>query len=81
MAVGKAREKINKNKLTIKIGGHTITSRGQVTAGYEEIQVNEHMKGLNIDISVNVGVGKGKSTIWTCDLTQGYISINADYRS
>lgn len=81
MAVGKAREKIDKNKLTIKIGGNTITSMGQIMAGYEETRVNEHMKGLNIDISVDVGVGKGKSTIWTCDLTQGYISINADYRS
>ena len=40
-----------------------------------------HMKGREVQVSVDVGVGRGKATVWTCDLTHGYISINADYRS
>ena len=49
--------------------------------GYDEAPVARHMKGQEIEISVDVGVGRGRATIWTCDLTHGYISINADYRS
>jgi glutamate N-acetyltransferase/amino-acid N-acetyltransferase len=48
---------------------------------YDETPVVQHMKGDNILIEVDVGVGRGKATVWTCDLTEGYIRINASYRS
>ena len=81
MAVGKAGEKADRDKLSISIGGVEVARNGQVVAGYDEAPVAAHMKGLAIDIAVDVGVGRGKATVWTCDLTHGYIDINADYRS
>ena len=81
MAVGKAGEKADRDKLVIAIGGVPITDKGQVRPGYDEAPVAAHMKGRDIDIAVDVGVGKGSATVWTCDLTHGYIDINASYRS
>jgi glutamate N-acetyltransferase/amino-acid N-acetyltransferase len=81
MAVGKAGEKANRDALDIKIGGVQVTMDGLRKPGYDETPVAQHMKGQEIDISVDVGVGRGKATVWTCDLTHGYIDINADYRS
>jgi glutamate N-acetyltransferase/amino-acid N-acetyltransferase len=49
--------------------------------GYDEAPVAAHLKGSEIDISVDLGLGEGRATVWTCDLTHGYIAINADYRS
>lgn len=81
MAVGKAGEKADRDKLRIKIGDTLITESGHVLPDYDEMPVQEHMQGQNIRIAVDIGVGNGKFTVWTCDLTHGYISINADYRS
>ncbi len=81
MAVGKAGEKIEQDRLTIAIGGVVIAKGGALPSGYDETLVTEHMKGQNVDIDVGVGVGDGRATVWTCDLTHGYIDINADYRS
>ena len=81
MAVGKAGEKANRDKLAIKIGGIPIAKSGEVISNYDESPVAKHMKGENIDIFVDVGIARGRATVWTCDLTHGYISINADYRS
>jgi len=81
MAVGKAGEKADRDKLKIAIGGVTVALKGAVAPGYDEAPVAQHMKGREIDIAVDVGVGRGKATVWTCDLTHGYISINGDYRS
>jgi glutamate N-acetyltransferase/amino-acid N-acetyltransferase len=81
MAVGKAGEKADRDKLVIQIGGTAITEGGQVISGYDEAPVAEHMKGSDIDISVDVGIAGGEATVWTCDLSHGYITINADYRS
>lgn len=81
MAVGKAGERADRDRLTIAMGGVTIAENGLAVSGYDEAPVAEHMKGQNIDIAVDVGVGTGKATVWTCDLTHGYITINADYRS
>ncbi|MBT4889769.1 MAG: bifunctional glutamate N-acetyltransferase/amino-acid acetyltransferase ArgJ [Rhodospirillales bacterium] len=81
MAVGKAGEKADRDKLSIEIGGHAVASDGRAIEGYDETPIAEHMKGLEIDISVDVGIGEGSATVWTCDLTHGYIEINADYRS
>ena len=80
-AVGKAGEKANRDKLAIRIGGVQITRGGSVVPGYDETPVAQHMQGRDITIAVDVGVGKGKATVWTCDLTHGYIDINGSYRS
>ena len=81
MAVGRSGEKADRDRLTIVIGGVVVAENGRLHPGYREIQVVPHMKGQEVDIAVDVGVGRGKATIWTCDLTHSYISINADYRS
>lgn len=81
MAVGKAGEKANRDKLQISIGGVLIAGEGEAVEGYDETPVVTHMKGQEIDILVDVGIAKGQATVWTCDLTHGYITINADYRS
>ena len=81
MAVGKSGERADRDKLAITIGGIAVAAVGEVVPGYDEAPVAAHMKGQAIDIEVDVGVGRGRATVWTCDLTHGYISINADYRS
>ncbi|GAA0481424.1 bifunctional glutamate N-acetyltransferase/amino-acid acetyltransferase ArgJ [Parasphingorhabdus litoris] len=81
MAVGKAGEPADRDKLSIGFGGIMVARDGLVVPDYDEAPVAEHLKGDVIDISVDIGIGNGKATVWTCDLTHGYISINADYRS
>jgi glutamate N-acetyltransferase/amino-acid N-acetyltransferase len=81
MAVGKSGERADRDRLGIAIGGIAITTDGRARPGYDEAPVAEHMKGREIDIQVDVGIGRGRATVWTCDLTHGYIDINADYRS
>ncbi|MAU41317.1 MAG: bifunctional ornithine acetyltransferase/N-acetylglutamate synthase [Kordiimonas sp.] len=82
MAVGKAGEAADRDRLQIEIGGQRLTEGGMATADYDEDACTAHLKGQNIDILVDVGVdGPGLATVWTCDLTHGYITINADYRS
>jgi len=81
MAVGKSGERANRSKIAIRIGGVRITERGARDPAYREASVARHMKGRDVDIAVDLGVGRGKATVWTCDLTHGYIDINADYRS
>ncbi|WP_422343885.1 bifunctional glutamate N-acetyltransferase/amino-acid acetyltransferase ArgJ [Parasphingorhabdus sp.] len=81
MAVGKAGEPADRDKLSIGFGGITVARDGLVVPGYDEAPVAQHLKGDVIDINVDIGIGNGKATVWTCDLTHGYISINADYRS
>ncbi len=81
MAVGKAGEKADRDALRIGIGGVEITRGGQVVPDYDETPVARHMQGQDIRIAVDIGVGRGKATVWTCDLTHGYIDINGSYRS
>jgi glutamate N-acetyltransferase/amino-acid N-acetyltransferase len=81
MAVGKAGEKADRDRMSISMGGVLIAEHGELYPDYDEAQVAPHMQGSHIDIAVDVGVGRGKATVWTCDLTHGYIDINADYRS
>ncbi|MEC9207178.1 MAG: bifunctional ornithine acetyltransferase/N-acetylglutamate synthase, partial [Pseudomonadota bacterium] len=71
----------DRDKLAISIGGTTVAERGTVVDDYQEASVAKHMKGQEIDVSVDLNIGKGAATVWTCDLTHGYVSINADYRS
>jgi len=81
MAVGKSGEKADRDKLGIAVGGVQITADGGPVPNYNEGPVAEHMKGLEIHIAIDIGIGPGKATVWTCDLTHGYIDINGSYRS
>ena len=81
MAVGKAGEPADRDKLSIGFGGIWAAKDGQPLADYDETPVARHLEGQDIRIDVDLGVGDGRATVWTCDLTHGYISINADYRS
>ena len=81
MAVGKAGEKIDPDRLGLSIGGIQIAASGGPVPGYSEAPVAEYMKRGEITIAVDIGIGPGKATVWTCDLTHGYIDINASYRS
>jgi glutamate N-acetyltransferase / amino-acid N-acetyltransferase len=81
MAVGKAGEPADRDKLSIGFGGTWAAKDGQPVADYDEAPVAAHLKGREVRIEVDLGLGEGRATVWTCDLTHGYISINADYRS
>ena len=81
MAVGKSGEAARRDKLAIWIGGVRVAMNGMIDTDYREASLTGHMRGDDIEIAVDVGVGRGRSTVWTCDLTHGYIDINADYRS
>jgi glutamate N-acetyltransferase/amino-acid N-acetyltransferase len=81
MAVGKAGEKADRDRLSISIGGVEITRNGQRRPDYDEAPVAAHIKTRDVRIAVDVGIGTGKARVWTCDLTHRYIEINADYRS
>ncbi|HLV06342.1 MAG TPA: bifunctional glutamate N-acetyltransferase/amino-acid acetyltransferase ArgJ [Croceibacterium sp.] len=81
MAVGKAGEPADRDKLSIGFGGTWAAREGLPLVDYDEAPVAAHLKGREIDIEVDLGLGDGRATVWTCDLTHGYIAINADYRS
>ncbi len=81
MAVGKAGEPADRDRLSIAFGETQVAKDGLPVDGYDEAPVAAHLKGQEIAISVDLGLGDGRATVWTCDLTHGYISINADYRS
>ena len=81
MAVGKAGEPADRDKLSIGIGGVWMAKDGAVIPDYDETPVVAHMRGKEVEIAIDIGLGSGKATAWTCDLTHGYIDINASYRS
>ncbi|GGJ03889.1 bifunctional glutamate N-acetyltransferase/amino-acid acetyltransferase ArgJ [Neoroseomonas lacus] len=81
MAVGKSGEPADRDSLSIAVGGVWMARDGGVVEGYDETPVVAHMKGREVEITVDIGLGKGKATVWTCDLTHGYIDINGSYRS
>ncbi len=81
MAVGKSGENADRDKLCISVCGIDIAKNGAKLATYKEEDIVPLMKGRDITIAVDVGVGSGNAFAWTCDLTHGYIEINADYRS
>jgi glutamate N-acetyltransferase / amino-acid N-acetyltransferase len=81
MAVGKSGEAADRDRLAIWFGPHLVAREGERAPNYVEERVAQYMKNRQITIRVDVGVGAGKATVWTCDLTHDYVSINADYRS
>jgi glutamate N-acetyltransferase / amino-acid N-acetyltransferase len=81
MAVGKAGEPAERDRLSIRFGATQVARDGLAVEGYDEAPVAAHLKGQEVEIGVDLGLGDSRATVWTCDLTHGYISINADYRS
>jgi glutamate N-acetyltransferase/amino-acid N-acetyltransferase len=81
MAVGKSGVLVDSNALSISMGGTVIAQKGERLADYDEATVALHLKTPEVHIGVDLGQGRGKATVWTCDLTHGYIEINADYRT
>jgi len=81
MAIGKSGERVNRDAVKIWIGDQGVAENGVVLASYSEDEATKHMQGDEVSFTVDVGVADGEATVWTCDLTHGYITINADYRS
>jgi glutamate N-acetyltransferase/amino-acid N-acetyltransferase len=81
MAVGKAGEPADRDSLQIWFGDELIAEQGMQAPGYDEARATEHLKQDDVMVRVDVGVGDASATVWTCDLTHGYIEINAGYRS
>ena len=81
MAVGKAGEKADRDRLAIWFGGVRVAHKGLRDPDYDEAEVSQIMKRDDIVINVDLGLGKGAATVWTCDLTKDYVAINGDYRS
>jgi glutamate N-acetyltransferase/amino-acid N-acetyltransferase len=81
MAVGKSGEAADRDRLSITYGDVQVAKDGDRAITYDEKTIAKYMKGSEIRIGVDLGLGAGKATVWTCDLTHDYISINADYRS
>lgn len=81
MAVGKAGEKADRDRLAIWFGGVRVACKGLRDPNYNEEEVSEIMKRQEIVINVDIGLGAGTATVWTCDLTKEYVAINGDYRS
>lgn len=81
MAVGKAGEPAERDRLDIFFGPHRLATAGARDPSYSEEATTAYMRGENLDIRVNLNLGKGKAVMWTCDLTKAYVEINGDYRS
>ena len=83
MAVGKSGGRVMRDRLGLDIGGHKVARNGKRVAGFKEAPIARHMRGKRVHfvIRVNLPRGRGKARVWASDLTHGYISINADYRS
>ena len=81
MAVGKAGEPADRDRLSVGVGGTWMAREGTVAPGYDEGPVVAHMKGREIEMAIDLGLGEGRAVVWTCDLTHGYIDINGSYRS
>ncbi len=81
MAIGKSGAAADRDLLSISFGNILVAEKGWVSPDYREEDAAAYMKGQDLVITVDLGLGEGASTVWTCDLTHGYIEINADYRS
>jgi glutamate N-acetyltransferase/amino-acid N-acetyltransferase len=81
MAVGKSGAQADRDRLTIRFGDILVAENGWVSPNYTEAAGATYMKQQDLVIAVDLGIAGGLGTVWTCDLTHGYITINADYRS
>ncbi|MDR3506751.1 MAG: bifunctional ornithine acetyltransferase/N-acetylglutamate synthase, partial [Caulobacteraceae bacterium] len=81
MAVGRAGEPVNRDRLGVRFGDLVAAQDGAVSQTYDEARMSAYMKNPELEVSVDVGVGRASATVWTCDLTKRYVEINGDYRS
>ena len=81
MAVGKSGASADRDRLSIRFGDILVAENGWVSPGYSEAAGAAYMKRSELVLGVDLGLGAGRAVVWTCDLTHGYIAINADYRS
>ena len=81
MAVGRADEPIDRDKMSVRFGPLWAAQDGLVATGYDEGKMSAYMKNPELEVTVDVGVGRGSAEMWTCDLTKRYVEINGDYRS
>ncbi|MBV8962916.1 MAG: bifunctional glutamate N-acetyltransferase/amino-acid acetyltransferase ArgJ [Hyphomicrobiales bacterium] len=81
MAVGKAGEPADRDRLSIAFNGIRVAHRGERDPAYDENEVSDAMRREEITIDVDLGIGKARARMWTCDLTKAYVEINGDYRS
>jgi glutamate N-acetyltransferase/amino-acid N-acetyltransferase len=81
MAVGKAGEPADRDRLLIDFGGQVVAEFGARATSYDEKAATRAVSGRDVSIGVNIGLGHGQARVWTCDLTDGYIRINGSYRS
>ena len=81
MAVGKAGEPADRDQLMIAFGDVVVAEQGERAPGYDEAAASAYMKGEELELRVGLGLGSGTATVYTCDLTHGYIDINGSYRS
>ncbi|MEJ0025602.1 MAG: bifunctional glutamate N-acetyltransferase/amino-acid acetyltransferase ArgJ [Rhizomicrobium sp.] len=81
MAVGKAGEPADRDRLKISFGAQVVAEAGERSPKYNEAAATRAVKGREVEIAVDIGLGKGTARVWTCDLTHGYIDINGSYRS
>ncbi|HEV2532318.1 bifunctional glutamate N-acetyltransferase/amino-acid acetyltransferase ArgJ [Phenylobacterium sp.] len=81
MAVGRADEPIDRDKLSVRFGDLWAAQDGLVAKSYDEAKMSAYMKRQELEVSIDVGTGRGSAEMWTCDLTKRYVEINGDYRS
>jgi len=81
MAVGRADEPIDRDKLSVRFGELWAAQDGLVAPTYDEVKMSAYMKNKQLEVGIDVGVGRGSAEMWTCDLTKRYVEINGDYRS
>jgi len=81
MAVGKAGERADRDRLAIRFGDIQVADAGWVAPGYREEDGAAYMRRAELEVTVDLGIGAGRARVWTCDLTKAYVAINADYRS
>ena len=81
MAIGKSGQKVDRDKLSIYFGETLVAEKGSQAKDYDEVTTKKYMKNTNLVIRVDLEIGDGSFTVWGCDLTNEYISINANYRS
>ena len=81
MAVGKAGEPADRDRLRIAFGDFVVADNGERSPVYDEAAVSAYMKNEDLELTVGLGLGGGAATVYTCDLTHGYIDINGSYRS
>ncbi|MFO0004257.1 MAG: bifunctional ornithine acetyltransferase/N-acetylglutamate synthase, partial [bacterium] len=81
MAVGKAGEPAERDRLSIWFGGVRVATEGARDPAYDEATTSAAMRAQEIHVRVDLGLGRGKDRVYTCDLTKEYVAINGDYRS